>query len=530
MANIVLNIILGSICVAITYIVLKIYWKLQYWNRRDFHQIDPHFIYGNLKPYIRRNIDFGAMLRNYYNESNGRRCVGLYMFYKPALLLRDPNLIRTFLFNDFDSFSTRKIFAEKEKCPLLDNLYQHSGDQWKKKRDLLAKAFTLKNISELYDTIIVVSALEDYLDALAEKAENSICINRLMERQLYNVMAWVIFGVHIETIAYSEDNFRMTGLEVFRPKFVDKLALIRDVAVPAEWEWLHNWLNFRRHSKRIEDFYNSLTKHVLDRREYHKKEWNANKDYMQYLMKIRNRGFLYDDEELKNIEANAGAHKYLSLPEVSSLAFLAFTSGFPTILSTIDFFLLEIAKNHTIQNRISVEVEAMFESTDGNPEYKDIAHMKYLDACVNETFRKYPPISHLVRYCTKDYLMKKENFLIHKGMPVFISILGIHHDPTYYPDPMEFDPERFTAEESRKRPAITFIPFGFGPKNCLGIELAKAILKIHLVFLVSKYKVSVAPRMRNRNINFDNGHMNEVNQIHLSFAERMRNSPSEEDD
>lgn len=70
------------------------------------------------------------------------------------------------------------------------------------------------------------------------------------------------------------------------------------------------------------------------------------------------------------------------MEEVSSQAFLAFTSGFPNILSTMDFFLLEVAKNPLIQNKLSVEIEDMFERTDGNPEYPDIAQMRYLDNCL----------------------------------------------------------------------------------------------------------------------------------------------------
>ncbi len=77
------------------------------------------------------------------------------------------------------------------------------------------------------------------------------------------------------------------------------------------------------------------------------------------------------------------AKKHLTLEEVSSQAFLAFTSGFPTILSTIDFFMFEVAKNPTIQNKLSVEIEDMFERTDGNPDYGDIVQMRYLDACLN---------------------------------------------------------------------------------------------------------------------------------------------------
>lgn len=126
--------------------------------------------------------------------------------------------------------------------------------------------------------------------------------------------------------------------------------------------------------------------------------------------------------------------------------------------------------------------------------------------------------------------MKRENYLIEKGMPIFISVLGIHHDPKYYPNPMEFNPDRFSTEAFNQRPQLTFLPFGFGPKYCVGMELAKAILKTHLVFMFSKYSVSVGPKMTNREINFDAGYLNEVHRISLCFGQRMKMSPSEEDE
>lgn len=126
--------------------------------------------------------------------------------------------------------------------------------------------------------------------------------------------------------------------------------------------------------------------------------------------------------------------------------------------------------------------------------------------------------------------MKRENFLIEKGMPIFISILGIHHDPKYYPNPLDFDPDRFEMDAIVQRPALAFLPFGFGPKYCIGMELAKAILKVHLVFVLSKYLVTVGPKMKNKEINFDKGFLNEVHRINLCFGQRMKFSPSEEDE
>lgn len=238
------------------------------------------------------------------------------------------------------------------------------------------------------------------------------------------------------------------------------------------------------------------------------------------------------------------------MSQISSLAFLTFTSAFPTIASTMVFFLFEIAKNHIIQDKLSREVEELFHFKDGNPEYKDIAVMKYLDNCLNgtkfhvtfafscidfyisqftETLRKYPPIPYVIRYCTSDYYLKQENLLIKKGMPTLVSILGIHHDPTFYPDPMVFDPDRFNETEMNTRPVLSFVPFGFGPRACLGADFAKAILKVHLVWLVSSYEVYIARRMmKDTEINFENGYLNQANRIHLRFARRIGGIPSDD--
>lgn len=92
-----------------------------------------------------------------------------------------------------------------------------------------------------------------------------------------------------------------------------------------------------------------------------------------------------------------------------------------------------------------------------------------------ETLRKYPPGSFLTRQCTKDYPLPKSRHVFRKGEMVTISILGLHRDPEYYPDPMKFDPERFSSEEVAKRHPYTFLPFGEGPRICIGKIIQKNI-------------------------------------------------------
>jgi hypothetical protein len=82
--------------------------------------------------------------------------------------------------------------------------------------------------------------------------------------------------------------------------------------------------------------------------------------------------------------------------------------------------------------------------------------------------RKYPAGPRLSRECTKTYKIPGTDIVLEKGVLTIIPILGLHHDPKYYPDPEKFDPERFSEEEKAKRHHYVYLPFGEGPRICIG--------------------------------------------------------------
>jgi len=85
-----------------------------------------------------------------------------------------------------------------------------------------------------------------------------------------------------------------------------------------------------------------------------------------------------------------------------------------------------------------------------------------------ESFRMYPPGFAIERVCTKPYKIPNTNVHVKKGTIVLLPVCGIHHDPRIYPNPEKFDPERFSAENKATRSSYHFIPFGHGPRNCIG--------------------------------------------------------------
>jgi cytochrome P450 family 6 len=70
--------------------------------------------------------------------------------------------------------------------------------------------------------------------------------------------------------------------------------------------------------------------------------------------------------------------------------------------------------------------------------------------------------------CSQPYKIPETDTVLDKGTFVFIPVASLHHDPRYYPEPERFDPERFSVEEKQKRHHYVYLPFGEGPRICIG--------------------------------------------------------------
>lgn len=88
--------------------------------------------------------------------------------------------------------------------------------------------------------------------------------------------------------------------------------------------------------------------------------------------------------------------------------------------------------------------------------------------------------------------MPGTNHVIQRGTSVFIPIYAIQHDTRYYPDPNKFDPDRFNDEKLRN--AIQWLPFGLGPRNCIGVRFGMMQTRVALVIVLNNFKVSLCSK------------------------------------
>lgn len=95
-----------------------------------------------------------------------------------------------------------------------------------------------------------------------------------------------------------------------------------------------------------------------------------------------------------------------------------------------------------------------------------------------------------VRTTAKAYKVPSTNIVLEKGTGIVIPVMGFHYDPDIYPIPDKFDPERFTKEQIASRHAFSWMPFGDGPRSCIGIRFAMMQMRLCIAMTLINFKVS----------------------------------------
>lgn len=97
----------------------------------------------------------------------------------------------------------------------------------------------------------------------------------------------------------------------------------------------------------------------------------------------------------------------------------------------------------------------------------------------------------LFRCAMENYTIHGTNMTIEKGQKILIPVGAIHHDSRYYYDPMHFDPSRFSPEEVSKRPSMSFLPFGEGPRNCVGMRFGRIQTKLGIATIIKNFELEL---------------------------------------
>nr|WCC58079.1 cytochrome P450 [Pharsalia antennata] len=467
----------------VTAIVAVVYayflWTFQYWKRRNIPYLEPVIPWGNLENPTKRTMFIGDRFRYIYKEARlkGRdwKYCGMFGMTKPLLFILDLDLLRQIMVKDFNNFVDRGFYSNEKDDPLSCHLFALDGIKWKNLRAKLSPTFTSGKMKIMFPKIMqCASIMAEYLEQQANQKE-AVDFKSVAGNFSTDVIGSCAFGLDCNSFKDPDSVFRRNGTRVFERTKAGSLKLSFCLYFPR----LAVFMGLRIIPKDVADFFMKV---VDDTVLYREKNNLSRNDFLQLLIDIKN------NKETET-DGHKGDGKTLTMEELAAQCLVFFLAGFETSSTTLTFALYELATHQDIQDKVREEVEEVLAKHQGQLTYDSLTDLKYMKQVIDETLRKYSPGTFMTRVSSEDY--KVPGAVIEKGTTIVIPIHGIHHDEEYYENPSVFDPERFTEENKAARHPYAHIPFGEGPRICIGERFGLLEVKIGLTTILRKFRLTL---------------------------------------
>ncbi|XP_037039476.1 probable cytochrome P450 6g2 [Bradysia coprophila] len=467
--------------VAISLLSLIYYWayeKQNYWKVRSIPHIRSPLLLGHFyKTVLLKESNISALSYLYnHPDANGKPFVGINVFHKPTVLVRDPDLIKRILITDFQHFPNHHTGADPVHDPIGgQNLFQIKTPHWRELRVKLSPTFSSGKMKQMFYMVENVgNILGETVDELVKGCTPDVEMRSLFARFTIDSISIVAFGTESGCLKNPQTSefFRMAQIS-FQNRYVDKVA-------GQLLFFLSNFIKVLR-VKTFHPVFEAFLRRLYDEVMIDRmKSGETRNDLIDTLIALK--------------QAKVGKGELVMSNDILvAQAAVFLVAGFETSSSTLEFFFYLIAKHPNIQTKIRQEIlEAL--AKHGKMNYELIASdLPYLTAALKETLRLYPILPFLDRECDamEGYSMEPySSFKIPRGMPVYIPIYSLQRDPEYFPDPDHFIPERFYSNNGTTNEFL-WLPFSNGPRNCIGERFAMMQMKIAIVSLLKSFSVEL---------------------------------------
>lgn len=442
-------------------LTIILYYKsaFSYWKKRNIANPKPRLFFGNSQNPIARKSATFEHLKSIYDKMKAQKYdyCGIYVFSTPAYIPLNPEYVKHIMSKDFTHFVDRGMYYNERDDPLSAHLLSLEGQKWKNLRVKLTPTFTSGKMKIMFT--ILQDCGNQLLDAMEKLSRKPLDIKEICACYTTDIIGSCAFGLDCNSFAETESDFRKYGKKSFELSVQNVLRIIFCTVFPKAAKKI----GVKLINPQVSDFFIGIIEATL---KYRKEKAIVRNDFLQLLI------------DLKQAEE-------LTLEEVAAQAFLFFLAGFETSSTTMSSCLYELARNEEIQNKVREEVVQAFFRNDGKLTYESLAEMKYLGQTIDgerltninniiltelilETLRLYPSVPLIQRVCTKDYNIVGTDAILEKGTKVFLPVFALQRDPEFYPDPEKFDPDRFSDENKLGRHPFTYLPFGDGPRVCIG--------------------------------------------------------------
>lgn len=395
----------------------------------------------------------------------------------PQFLLRDPALIKQLTVKAFDAFANHRIQVDAAVDPLASrNLFFAKDAHWREMRSVLSPAYTGAKMRAMLP--LVVRCGRDFVEHLPS-AGGVLEMKDTFSRYAGDTIASCAFGLEVNSLADPRNEFFRTGASLTEGTTAFLLKFLGYSTVPR----VMRALGVRLVKPADERYFRDVVRQTIE----HRRQSNVvRNDMIDLLLQART--------ELR------AEGKELSETDFVAQCMIFFIAGFDTTSALMCFMAHELAVNTGIQERLCVEVDELRGALAGQPlDYEHLTQrLPYMDAVIAETLRKWPPVGLIDRVCNRALTVELSDgreLRFDVGDGFVIPVYALHRDPIYWPMPEHFDPERFASKERiQAQVSGSYVPFGMGPRVCIGQRFALMETKSLFYHVLSEFRFEVCER------------------------------------
>lgn len=373
-------------------------------------------------------------------------------------LLNHPDYIRDVLVTNHRNFVKSRGLVMAKKF-LGEGLLTSEGEFHRRQRRLAQPAFHRQRINA-YATVMT-----DYGAQTRNRwqANETLDISQEMMRLTLAIVGKTLFDANVEAEA-SEIGKALTDVMQLFDRITSPFAgLLEKLPLPSNIRWL-------KAKQRLDE----TMYRIIDER---RRSGEDRGDLLSMLL-------LAQDEE--------GDGTGMTNQQLRDEAMTLFVAGHETTANALTWTWYLLSQHPEVEAKLHDEIDTVL---GGNlPTAEDVGRLIYTEMVFAESMRLYPPAWILGRRVLNDY--EVGDYVVPSGAIILMSPWVMHHDPRFYPEPFEFDPERWTPNARESRPRFAYFPFGGGPRVCIGEPFAWMEGVLLIATIAQEWRMRLAPDQR----------------------------------
>lgn len=291
----------------------------------------------------------------------------MYTFSKPNLCIRDLDLIKQITIKDFNHFSDHLSPADPKLEPLVKNLINMKGNEWRRMRATLSPAFTASKMRGMYQ--FMSKCAENVTQYLIEKDVKDVDLKELFTKYTNDVIAVTSFGISCNSLKDDKNEFYQMGKKLLGADGFSTIKIILYLIVPG----LMKALKVRILSEKIAGFFQRT---IIEAKQFREQNDISRPDMLNLLMEAQKGALKSEDADDEKCT--------LSDTDIVAQALVFFFAGFETVATAISFMMYELAINPDVQEKLQMEIDdAAPASNAGALTYEQLLKLSYLDQVVS---------------------------------------------------------------------------------------------------------------------------------------------------